>query len=43
MCNCIDATLKFGSVLTGIKAPCKHAQGLRALLGRGYAYAKAED
>jgi len=43
MCNCIDALLKFGSVLAGIKAPCKHAQGLRALLGRGYAYAKAED
>jgi hypothetical protein len=43
MCNCIDAMLKFGSVLTGIKAPCKHAQGLKALLSRGYAYAKAED
>ena len=43
MCNCIDALLKFGSVLAGIKAPCKHAQGLRALLGRGHAYARIED
>jgi len=43
MCNCIDAVLKFGSVLAGVKAPCKHARGLRALLGRGHAYARIED
>ena len=32
MCNCVDALLKFGCVLSGTKAPCKHAKGLRALL-----------
>ena len=41
MCNCIDAALKFGHVLSGVKAPCKHARGLRELL-RKPAYAREE-
>jgi hypothetical protein len=32
ICTCTDCAFKFGLVLTGVKTPCKHAKGLRALL-----------
>ena len=32
MCSCLSSMFKAVLVLTGIKAPCKHARGLRVLL-----------
>ena len=42
ICTCIDCAFKFGLVLTGVKTPCKHAKGLRALLRRNKAWMKLD-
>ena len=35
MCSCLDAIFKNALVWCGLKTPCKHAKGLRALLNKG--------